>query len=154
MLSFFLSIDTWMTVIQLNMAKIIFISIASPPLSHPPLLIGMYFRIELILYCLICSVCFDAHLMYTTTTTLLLLLLQNLMRDFLTPTVSHTHTHTTALDHTRILGSTVEEIATKKAGIFKRGVPALVGPGCPMFILKVHIRTCMLYVHVYVYIQT
>lgn len=57
--------------------------------------------------------------------------------------------YTSALDHTRILGSTVEEIATKKAGIFKRGVPALVGPGCPMFILKVRISTCIrLFVHV------
>ena len=42
-----------------------------------------------------------------------------------------------ALDHTRILGSTVEEIAQKKAGIFKKGVPALVGPGCPLSVLQV-----------------
>eukprot|EP00903_Cladosiphon_okamuranus_P018384 g16910.t1 len=34
------------------------------------------------------------------------------------------------LDHTRILGDTVEEIAAEKAGIFKPGVPALVGEGC------------------------
>lgn len=34
------------------------------------------------------------------------------------------------LDHTRILGDTVEEIAGEKAGIFKPGVPALVGEGC------------------------
>lgn len=41
-----------------------------------------------------------------------------------------------SLDHTRILGSTVEEIGTKKAGIFKRDVPALVGPGCPMEVMN------------------
>lgn len=41
-----------------------------------------------------------------------------------------------ALDHTRILGSTVEEIAAKKAGIFKRGVPALVGPNVPVGVLE------------------
>lgn len=41
-----------------------------------------------------------------------------------------------SLDHTRILGSTVEEIATKKGGIFKQGVDALVGPGCPMDVLR------------------
>lgn len=34
------------------------------------------------------------------------------------------------LDHTRILGDTVEEIAAEKAGIFKAGVPALIGDGC------------------------
>ncbi len=32
---------------------------------------------------------------------------------------------TIGLDHTQILGDTVEEIAAQKAGIFKRGVPAL-----------------------------
>jgi len=41
-----------------------------------------------------------------------------------------------SLDHTRILGATVEEIATKKGGIFKQGVDALVGPGCPMDVLR------------------
>lgn len=41
-----------------------------------------------------------------------------------------------ALDHTRILGSTVEAIAHNKAGIFKRGVPALVGPGVPLSVLQ------------------
>jgi len=40
-----------------------------------------------------------------------------------------------SLDHTRILGATVEEIAAHKAGIFKHGVDALVGPGCPMAVL-------------------
>jgi dihydrofolate synthase/folylpolyglutamate synthase len=41
-----------------------------------------------------------------------------------------------ALDHTRILGATVEEIATKKGGIFKKDVPALVGPNCPIEVLE------------------
>ena len=40
-----------------------------------------------------------------------------------------------SLDHTRILGSTVEEIGQKKAGIFKQNIPALVGPGCPMEVM-------------------
>ncbi|CAN0454906.1 unnamed protein product, partial [Scytosiphon promiscuus] len=41
------------------------------------------------------------------------------------------------LDHTSILGDTVEEIALDKAGIFKPGVPALIGKGCPVELLKV-----------------
>lgn len=41
-----------------------------------------------------------------------------------------------SLDHTRILGATVEEIAMNKGGIFKRGVDALVGPGCPLAVLR------------------
>ncbi len=41
-----------------------------------------------------------------------------------------------SLDHTRILGATVEEIATKKGGIFKKDVPALVGPNCPLEVLE------------------
>jgi dihydrofolate synthase / folylpolyglutamate synthase len=41
-----------------------------------------------------------------------------------------------ALDHTRILGATVEEIAVKKGGIFKKGVPAIVGPSCPLHVLQ------------------
>lgn len=32
-----------------------------------------------------------------------------------------------SLDHTQFLGNTLEEIASEKAGIFKRDVPALVG---------------------------
>jgi folylpolyglutamate synthase/dihydropteroate synthase len=36
----------------------------------------------------------------------------------------------------RILGSTVEEIAQKKAGIFKKDTPALVGPGCPVEVMR------------------
>lgn len=44
------------------------------------------------------------------------------------------------LDHTHILGDTVEEIAVEKAGIFKPGVPALVGAGCTaMEVLQVSI---------------
>lgn len=35
------------------------------------------------------------------------------------------------LEHTRILGDTVELIAKEKAGIIKEGVPILVGPHCP-----------------------
>ena len=43
------------------------------------------------------------------------------------------------LDHTKILGDTVEEIAGEKAGIFKPGVPALVGEGCvAMEVLQVN----------------
>jgi len=41
-----------------------------------------------------------------------------------------------SLDHTRILGATVEEIATKKGGIFKPEVDALIGPGCPVGVLR------------------
>lgn len=36
-----------------------------------------------------------------------------------------------SLDHTRILGSTVEAIARKKGGIFKAGIHAVVGPQVP-----------------------
>jgi dihydrofolate synthase / folylpolyglutamate synthase len=36
-----------------------------------------------------------------------------------------------ALDHTDLLGATLEEIAAEKAGIFKPGVPALVGERAP-----------------------
>lgn len=35
------------------------------------------------------------------------------------------------LDHTEYLGSTLEEIAAEKAGIFKRGVPAVIGERDP-----------------------
>ncbi|CAM9816029.1 unnamed protein product, partial [Ectocarpus sp. 13 AM-2016] len=40
------------------------------------------------------------------------------------------------LDHTKILGDTVEQIALEKAGIFKPGVPTLVGDGCPVDIMR------------------
>ena len=33
-----------------------------------------------------------------------------------------------AIDHTEFLGDTLDEIATEKAGILKRGVPAIVAP--------------------------
>lgn len=36
-----------------------------------------------------------------------------------------------SLDHTQILGNTVEKIAAEKAGIFKRGVPAITVPQEP-----------------------
>lgn len=42
-----------------------------------------------------------------------------------------------ALDHTRVLGPTVEAIARNKAGIFKAGQPALVGPGVPLPVVQV-----------------
>ncbi|KAJ1442911.1 Mur ligase [Ochromonadaceae sp. CCMP2298] len=41
------------------------------------------------------------------------------------------------LDHMAILGDTVEKIAIEKAGIMKKGVAVLVGPGCPVELLKV-----------------
>jgi dihydrofolate synthase/folylpolyglutamate synthase len=33
-----------------------------------------------------------------------------------------------SIDHTQFLGDTIEQIATEKAGILKRGVPCIVGP--------------------------
>ena len=35
------------------------------------------------------------------------------------------------LDHTDLLGDTLESIAREKAGIFKRGIPAVIGEGSP-----------------------
>lgn len=40
------------------------------------------------------------------------------------------------LDHTKILGDTIEKIAMEKAGIMKPGVDVLVGPGCPIDLLR------------------
>eukprot|EP00904_Undaria_pinnatifida_P005255 jgi/Undpi1/185/HiC_scaffold_1.g00182.m1 len=40
------------------------------------------------------------------------------------------------LDHMNVLGDTLEEIALDKAGIFKPGVPALIGKSCPVELLK------------------
>ena len=37
-----------------------------------------------------------------------------------------------SLDHTALLGTTPEEIATEKAGIVKRGVPTIIGPRVPL----------------------
>lgn len=37
-----------------------------------------------------------------------------------------------SLDHTRILGNSVDLICEKKAGIFKTGTPALIGPDVPL----------------------
>jgi dihydrofolate synthase/folylpolyglutamate synthase len=39
-------------------------------------------------------------------------------------------------DHMSILGNTIEEIASEKAGIMKPNVPVLVGPGCPQDYMK------------------
>ena len=41
------------------------------------------------------------------------------------------------LDHVKILGDTIEKIAIEKAGIMKPGVNVLVGPGCPIELLRV-----------------
>lgn len=41
------------------------------------------------------------------------------------------------LDHTRILGSTVEEIGLEKAGIMKPQIPVVVGPRVPHKVLQV-----------------
>lgn len=40
------------------------------------------------------------------------------------------------LEHTRILGDTVELIAAEKGGIIKEGRPVLVGPHCPQDVLQ------------------
>lgn len=40
------------------------------------------------------------------------------------------------LEHTRILGDTVEKIAKEKGGIIKKGCPVLVGPKCPQEVLQ------------------
>lgn len=40
------------------------------------------------------------------------------------------------LEHTRILGDTVELIAKEKGGIIKEGCPVLVGPHCPQEVLQ------------------
>jgi len=40
------------------------------------------------------------------------------------------------LDHVKILGDTIEKIAMEKAGIMKPGVNVLVGPGCPIDLLR------------------
>lgn len=40
------------------------------------------------------------------------------------------------LDHTKILGDTIDKIALEKAGIMKPGVDVLVGPGCPLELLQ------------------
>jgi len=40
-----------------------------------------------------------------------------------------------SLDHTRLLGSTVPEIALEKAGIIKSDIPVVLGPGTPIDIM-------------------
>mmetsp|Transcript_39400 Transcript_39400/g.79563 ORF Transcript_39400/g.79563 Transcript_39400/m.79563 type:complete len:534 (+) Transcript_39400:21-1622(+) len=54
--------------------------------------------------------------------------------NVVTPTVSVITS--IGLDHTRILGDTVEEIALEKAGVMKPGVPVVVGPRVPQSVLK------------------
>ena len=39
------------------------------------------------------------------------------------------------LDHTHMLGNTVEEIATEKSGVFKPGKPCVIGPNTPQQLL-------------------
>lgn len=41
------------------------------------------------------------------------------------------------LDHMNSLGGTLDNIARHKAGVFKPGCAALVGPGCPMHVMEV-----------------
>ena len=45
------------------------------------------------------------------------------------------------LDHMKILGNTIEQIAKEKAGIMKPYVDVLVGPESPIHVLKVRIVT-------------
>lgn len=42
------------------------------------------------------------------------------------------------LDHTKILGDTIEQIAMEKAGIMKPNVPVLVGDACPQNLMREH----------------
>ena len=42
------------------------------------------------------------------------------------------------LEHTRILGDTIELIAGEKAGIIKEGAPVLVGPNVPHKVIQMH----------------
>jgi dihydrofolate synthase/folylpolyglutamate synthase len=44
------------------------------------------------------------------------------------------------LDHQKILGSTVEQIAVEKAGIMKCRCDVFVGPDCPLGVLKVCVQ--------------
>lgn len=44
------------------------------------------------------------------------------------------------LDHTKILGDTIDKIAMEKAGIMKAGVDVLVGPGCPLALMEAEAR--------------
>ena len=44
------------------------------------------------------------------------------------------------LDHVNILGDTIDKIAKEKAGIMKRGVDVIIGPGCPLDVMKVTIK--------------
>ncbi|KAG9416416.1 hypothetical protein AC1031_000819 [Aphanomyces cochlioides] len=44
------------------------------------------------------------------------------------------------LDHTRILGSTLPEIAREKAGIMKPNIPVVIGPNCQQEVMEEHAR--------------
>jgi dihydrofolate synthase / folylpolyglutamate synthase len=44
---------------------------------------------------------------------------------------------TVQLDHIGVLGDTIDKIAIEKAGIIKRNVDALIGPGCPLSVMQV-----------------
>lgn len=41
-----------------------------------------------------------------------------------------------SLEHTEILGNTIEEIAREKAGIIKLGVPVIIGPKVPLGVIQ------------------
>ena len=47
-----------------------------------------------------------------------------------------------SLDHTDVLGDTIEEIATEKAGIIKEGSPVITAPQCPSA-LKIIEKVCV-----------
>jgi dihydrofolate synthase/folylpolyglutamate synthase len=55
--------------------------------------------------------------------------------NVVTPTISAITS--VQLDHMNVLGDTIEKIAKEKAGIMKPGVPVIIGPGCPMDVMKV-----------------
>lgn len=42
------------------------------------------------------------------------------------------------MDHSEILGNTLEQIAEEKAGIIKQGTPVVIGPKVPLNIIKKH----------------
>eukprot|EP01084_Bolivina_argentea_P150236 262382_1 len=41
-----------------------------------------------------------------------------------------------SLDHTRLLGNTIQQIATDKCGIIKKGIPIIIGPTVPVSIAE------------------
>lgn len=52
-----------------------------------------------------------------------------------------------SLDHTEILGQTVEAIAQEKAGIIKPGIPVVIGPRVPLPVIQAAAETCASQVH-------